>query len=113
MSELTISDRDGAIVVMPGKRLDTNTAPEAEKVITARLETGASRIVFDFSGTDYISSAGLRILLKTSKLAGKSGGRVGLCNANDQIREVLEISGFLTMLRHFDNLDEALKNVLE
>ena len=100
------------MVVMPGKRLDTNTAPEAEKTITARLESGVSRIVFDFSGTDYISSAGLRILLKTTKLAGKHGGKVGLCHANAQIREVLEISGFLTMLRHYENLDEALKNVL-
>ncbi|MDC0325791.1 STAS domain-containing protein [bacterium] len=112
MSELKIIERDGAIIAVPDKRLDTNTAPDAETGLALQLEKGNSKIIIDFKNTDYISSAGLRVILKSAKMAKQNSGLVVLCNANSQIHEVLEISGFLTMLKHFDNLDDALQHVL-
>ena len=106
MSILT-SQNDGVFIVMPNGRLDTNTSPEAEQVIVAAIDNGQTKIAVDFAKTEYISSAGLRVVLKTAKLLKPKNGAVVLCNANEQIHEVLEISGFLNMVKCFDSLDKA------
>jgi len=110
MSILT-SNVSGVYIVIPNGRLDTNTSPEAEELITDAIVSGETRVVMDFSKTDYISSAGLRVILKTAKLLKPMNGAVTLCNANEQIHEVLEISGFLSMINLLGSLDEALSTI--
>jgi len=97
---------------MPNGRLDTNNYMEAEKLVTAHVAAGDKKVIFDFSKTDYISSAGLRVVLKAAKLVHKDG-KIALCNSNEQIHEVLEISGFLDMLNHFANLEEAMQSLAD
>ena len=101
---------EGVFVIMPNGRLDTNNFTEAEQLVAAHVAAGDKKVIFDFSKTDYISSAGLRVILKAAKLVHKDG-KIALCNSNEQIQEVLEISGFLDMINHFGNLDEAMKSV--
>ena len=108
---ISTSNIGSVFIVTPGGRLDTNTAPEAEKLIVDAIDSDESKVVVDFSETDYISSAGLRVILKTAKLLKPRNGAVVLCNANEQIEEVLEISGFLGMIRLLDSLDEAVEAV--
>ncbi|HFD81585.1 MAG TPA: anti-sigma factor antagonist [Gammaproteobacteria bacterium] len=103
---------EGVFVIMPNGRLDTNNYMEAEKLVAESIEAGERKIIFDFSKTDYISSSGLRVILQAAKLLHKDGA-IALCNANEQIHEVLEISGFLDMIRHFGNLKEAMAAVSE
>ena len=107
MSIIT-NNNDGVFVVVPSGRLDTNTSPEAEKVLIESIESGEKKVLFDFSQTDYLSSAGLRIILKAAKLLKPKGGHVMLCNTNEQIYEVLEISGFLNMVKCHDSLEAAI-----
>jgi len=101
-----------AFVVTPEGRLDTGNAPQAEKLLVEIISAGEKRVVVDFSRTDYISSAGLRVLLQVAKLVRRDG-RVVLCNANEQIHEVLEISGFLDMIPYCKSLKEAILSVSE
>lgn len=108
---ISTSKIDSVFIVKPGGRLDTNTSPEAEKLIVDAIDSDECKVVVDFSETEYISSAGLRVILKTAKLLKPKNGAVALCNANDQIEEVLEISGFLGMIRLLDSLDEAVAAV--
>ena len=61
--------------------------------------------------TWYVSSAGLRVILKAAKQAKNGGGALAICQANEHILEVLDLSGFLSVINHLDNLDEALKAV--
>ncbi len=103
-----ISKQDDVTIAMPGERLDTVTAPEVESELTALVDSGANRLVVDFSKTAYISSAGLRVLLKLAKGLMSKGGTLALCNANEQIHEVLEISGFVTLLTYCATLEEAI-----
>jgi len=107
MSTLTTTN-DGVFIVIPDGRLDTNTSPEVEKLIMAAIERGENKVIIDFSKTDYISSSGLRVILKTAKVLKPKNGTTALCNANKQIHEVLEISGFLGVLKAFDSLDDAM-----
>jgi len=81
-------------VVIAG-RLDTSTAPELEKEL-ANLD-GVKELVLDFSALEYVSSAGLRVLLASQK-AMNARGKMIIKNVNDTIMEVFEITGFADIL---------------
>ena len=110
---LLVAKKSEVIIVMPDEQLDTNTSPEAEQMLMEQIDAGESRIVIDFSKTDYMSSAGLRVILKTASLLQEKGGGFALCNGNEQIVEVLEISGFLEIVKHFSSMKEAVNAVAD
>jgi anti-sigma B factor antagonist len=89
-------------------RLDTNTSAEAQSALSTLLDKGVQKIVIDFAKLDYISSAGLRVLLVTAKRMGASGGDLRLCGLNETVQEVFDISGFSTLLSLFPTREEAL-----
>jgi anti-anti-sigma factor len=66
-------------------------------------------LLVDFKALDYISSAGLRVLLATAKRLSSEGGSLRICHLNDTVREVFEISGFSTIFSVFDTEAEALE----
>ena len=105
---MLIANQRGVVIAMPGSQLDTNTSPEAEEMLMEHIDAGETRIVIDFSKTDYITSAGLRVILKTASLIQKKGGCYALCNGNEQIVEVLEISGFLDIVEYYSSLEDAV-----
>ena len=73
-------------------RLDTITAPELEKELQAALGD-ADELTLDFSGLEYISSAGLRVLLSAHKVMSRKGG-MKVTHANEIVKEVFEVTGF-------------------
>ena len=77
-------------------RLDTTTAPELERTLDSILD-GTKELVFDMTGLEYISSAGLRVILKAQK-AMNAQGSMKLTGVNDSIMEVFDITGFLDIL---------------
>lgn len=77
-------------------RLDTVTAPELEAELDASAE-GVTELILDFENLDYISSAGLRVLLAAQKRMNKQGSMT-VKNVNADIREVFEITGFCDIL---------------
>ncbi|MCQ2547798.1 MAG: STAS domain-containing protein [Clostridia bacterium] len=77
-------------------RLDTTTAPQLDNELKSVLD-GIQNLVMDFEELEYISSAGLRVLLGTEKVMKKQGQMV-IRNANDTIMEVFEITGFADIL---------------
>ncbi|MBQ3836992.1 MAG: STAS domain-containing protein [Treponema sp.] len=78
-------------------RLDTMTAPDLEGALEKALD-GVNELVFDFGQVQYISSAGLRILLSTQKKIGAAGGSMKLVGVNDSVKEVFEVTGFINIL---------------
>lgn len=78
-------------------RLDTTTAPQLEENIQASLD-GTQKLVLDFEKLEYLSSAGLRVLLTAHKAMMKSGGQMEICHVNEVIHEVFEVTGFLDVL---------------
>lgn len=77
-------------------RLDTTTAPQLDGELKDSLN-GVKDLVFDFSKLEYISSAGLRVLLSTQKIMNKQG-TMTITNINDTIAEVFEVTGFNDIL---------------
>lgn len=78
-------------------RLDTTTAPELEAAIQGGVE-GILDLTLDFDGLEYISSAGLRVILKAQKLMSAAKGSMKLQNVNETIMEIFEITGFADIL---------------
>ena len=96
------------LLAMEGN-LDTNTSIEAQEYLDKLIEGGASKILMDFGEVDFVSSAGLRILLASAKRLGGSGGSLRVCSLNETVGEVFEISGFSTILNVFGSEEEALQ----
>ena len=89
--------KEGSTLTMKvSDRLDTMTAPQLESEITGHLD-GITEFIMDFTDLEYISSAGLRVLLVTSKMM-KGKGRFVIRNINETVREIFEVTGFLDIL---------------
>jgi anti-anti-sigma factor len=102
----TRTSNDIHIVAITGS-LDSTTAPEAQKSLDA-VVAGAKKVVLDFSSLDYISSAGLRVLLGAAKKLRGSGGTLGMFGLNQSVREVFEISGFSSILSIYQSEADAV-----
>ncbi len=90
-------------------RLDSNTSPEFEKKIFGVIEDGTRNVIVDFESLDYISSAGLRVLLKTAKELKRSDGKIVLCSMKEYIKEVFEIAGFVSLFPIVSSVGDAIK----
>ena len=77
-------------------RLDTNSSPALEAELKQSVG-GVKELIFDFSGVEYISSAGLRVLLAAQKVMNRQGS-MKLIGVNDDVMEVFEITGFSDIL---------------
>ncbi len=78
-------------------RLDTTTAPDLEKELKELFEQGVSQLALDFEQLDYISSAGLRVLLYAQKNLSENG-KMTIRNVKPEIMEVFDITGFIDIL---------------
>ncbi|MBQ3903812.1 MAG: STAS domain-containing protein [Eubacterium sp.] len=85
-----------ALTIAVEGRLETTTAPELEAVIKNELD-GIAELTFDFSKLEYISSAGLRVLLTAQKTMNKQG-KMSITGVNDIVMEIFEITGFSDIL---------------
>ena len=85
-----------AVTLIVSGRLDTQTAPELENELDSVL-ADIKELTFDFANLEYVSSAGLRVILKAQK-AMNAQGSMKLTGVNDSIMEVFDITGFLDIL---------------
>ena len=77
-------------------RLDTTTAPQLEAEFKQN-SSSVEKLVLDFAGLDYLSSAGLRVLLAAQKVMNKQGEMI-IKNVNETINEIFEVTGFIDIL---------------
>lgn len=108
-----IEDRkeNGRLVVRVAGRLDSSTAPRFEERLMAAVSQGDTRIAINFESLEYISSAGLRVLLKATRELKAVGGALALCCMRDYIREVFDLSGFVSIIPVTATESEALDKV--
>jgi len=92
-------------------KLDTGTSSAAESEINKVLESGCKRMVINLKDTAYVSSSGLRVFLVTAKKISAISGKLKLCQPNDVVREILDISGFSTILDVCSSEAEALSEL--
>jgi len=98
-----------AMVSLKG-RMDASSSPAAETVLSRLIESGERRIVVDMSDLDYISSAGLRVLLSSLKRLRDDDGRLLLAGLKPQIQNVFEIAGFQRIFTIYSTTEEAVSS---
>jgi len=101
--------KEGEVLVLkPEGRLDSASARGFEEQMMGVLDRGETALLIDMGDLSYISSAGLRVLLMGAKRIQQSQGRIALCTLSQNIREVFEISGFLSIFTVHEDQAAAL-----
>ena len=95
--EIREEQADGVMVLVPIARVDSATAKAFEGRVLAAVNTGAAKIIIDFAELDYISSAGLRVVLVGAKMT-RAPRKFALCGMKPHIREIFDVSGFARIL---------------
>jgi anti-sigma B factor antagonist len=108
---ITTEEQDGVIILSLQGRLDTNTSEEVQKVVMNQLDQGNATLVFNLEELEYISSAGLRVLLMALKKVAGASGKLGLYGLKPYISEIFEIAGFEALFEIFDTKEAALKGI--
>lgn len=94
---ITMNYATGSLMLTLTGRLDTTTAPQLEKALQENWD-GIRSVTFDFAGIEYISSAGLRVLLSAQKRMNAAAGTMKLIHVNETVMEVFDITGFTDIL---------------
>lgn len=97
MLSIKTHTENGRLILALEGRLDTTTAPQLEEALQGALGEDMEALVLDFSGLEYISSAGLRVLLAAQKRVRCAGGMT-LVNVNEVVMEIFEVTGFVDIL---------------
>lgn len=96
------------LVIAPRGRVDSVSSGELERHVVSRLDGGARRVVIDLAGVEYISSAGLRVLLVAAKRLKPPQGVLVLCGLGPSVRTVLELAGFMSLFTVEPAREQAL-----
>lgn len=103
-------DKEGDILVLHFKgRLDAISSPAAEKTVFDYINAGHNKLLLDFAGVEYLSSAGMRMLLSTTKKLKATSGKLVVCTITTNVMDVLKMSGFDHVLELAKSEEEGLK----
>ena len=90
-------------------RMDSNTSQGFEDKLFQAISDGSKKIIVDFENLDYISSAGLRLVIKANKALLREDGRLILCTMQNYIREIFKTTGIDNFVLILDTMEQALK----
>lgn len=104
---VNVSERGaGMVLIAPVGSIDTTTSPILETQVDAVLRGSPSVLIFDMSGVDYISSAGLRVIIKAKQILASKAGRVMLVHMQPRVKRVFEIIKALPPEAVFESVEE-------
>ena len=106
---ITISSKDDITIIEIIEKLDGTNAPEAQGKIMPLVITDC-QLIIDMKDCNYVSSAGLRVLLMMAKKLNSVKGKGVLANLSEDILDIMEMTGFDNMFENYDTLDDASKS---
>ena len=107
--EIEVSQYKHCDLVKPVGRIDSATAPQLAKALDDVTNAGRYKIILDLAEVDFMSSAGLRVLISTQKTCKRyNRGEVVLASVPKRIYDALELAGFVPLFRFFDNVLDAV-----
>jgi anti-anti-sigma factor len=109
--EIEQKEENGVVFLAFKGRLDGSSAPEAEQIIDNILKNQKSRLLFDFKFLEYLSCAGLRVVLGAAKEMKRREGKFVLCALNAYVKEVFDVSGFGAIIPIADSVEAGLKQI--
>ncbi len=107
--EITQKEENGIVSITIKGRLDADSSLEAEKVVEDALEGQTQRVLFNLASLEYLSSAGLRVLLGAAKEMRRRNGKIVLCALNEFVKELFEVSGFQSLIPIADSVESGIE----
>ena len=107
--EITQKEENGIVSIAINGRLDADSSAEAEKVVKDALGGETNRLLFNLGGLEYLSSAGLRVLLSAAKEMRRREGKIVLCALNEFVKEIFEVSGFQSLIPISDSVESGIE----
>lgn len=107
MIEIHVKTVEQATIVEIAGEIDAQTAPEVREAITAQVRPGV-KMLLDLTGVEYMSSAGLRVLLGAYRQVKSSQGQVVLVGLSAELRDVMSMTGFLRFFSVYESVDLGL-----
>ncbi|MDD4941777.1 MAG: STAS domain-containing protein [Candidatus Omnitrophica bacterium] len=111
--DIQMSKQEGVAIVTLSGNLDGNTVNEAQEKIMPILAPDTKSLVLDLKGCGYVSSAGLRLLLMAAKQVSSRGGTLALSGVCDEIKDVMEMTGFSNFFKSFPDINAAVAAVTQ
>ena len=109
--EISQKEENGIVFLAFKGRMDGTSAPEAEQAVNSILGTENNRLLFDLALLEYLSSAGLRVILGAAKEMKRRDGKFVLCALNAYVKEVFEVSGFGAIIPIADSVEAGIKEI--
>jgi anti-sigma B factor antagonist len=106
--EINVKSSGQVTVVEIAGDIDSNTAPQAQERVLPLVQPG-SKILLDMSGVEYMSSAGLRMLLSMYRQISRGNGDIVLVGLSEEIKDTMSVTGFLNFFTTRDTVDEGLQ----
>lgn len=110
--EIQQETKNNANIISLKGRLDASTANTLEEVLEPHSQKEKTIVIVNCEALEYISSAGLRVLLAAAKSFKKNHSRIALSALNPNVKQVFEISGFTSIFHIYDNTDAALDDIV-
>jgi len=110
--EITVKKKETHSIVFASGRIDAISSDELEDNLISLLDQGETNIILNLNNVEYISSAGLRVLVVIAKQMYDSGNFC-LCNSSENVLEIIEMAGFNVFMTIYDDLETAEANVNE
>jgi len=107
--EISQKEENGIVSIAIKGRMDADSSPDAEKVVKEALGAEANRLLFDLGELEYLSSAGLRVLLSAAKEMRRRDGKIVLCALNEFVKEIFEVSGFQSLIPITDSVESGIE----
>jgi anti-anti-sigma factor len=104
---ITLSQEFGSTVIRISGSIDALTSDEAQTFFDKQINNTQTCLVIDLSQVDYLSSAGMRVLISAMKNARLRGGNLYLAGLRDNVHQVLNLAGFTSIFKIFPTVDEA------
>ncbi len=109
--QIAQESQDGILILLPQGRLDAHTSGEFESFVLQAIDGGAKKLLIDATQLEYLSSAGLRALLAATKKMRTLAGTIALCSLQPQLKEIIEIAGFNSLIPVYADRPAALAAV--
>ena len=107
--EIIQKEENGIVAITIKGRLDADSSPEAEKVVQDAFQGQTTRVLFDLASLEYLSSAGLRVLLGAAKEMRRKDGKIVLCALNEFVKEIFEVSGFQSLIPIAESVESGIE----
>lgn len=110
--EVTVTEYKNCDLIKATGRIDSATAPQLAEAMDSVTDQGRYKVVFDLSDVEYMSSAGLRVLISTQKTCKRyNRGELILACLPERVYNALDLAGFVQLFRIYDDLTEAVANI--